>query len=784
MALFNTSKVSQGVQAAQNKVAQGIATQVPNIQKVQNVLSQGTPVVASNINKGIGALPFNPAKTIPTKLPAQQKMVAPTIQATAMDTPAPVLPKMGTSLSNNQAFPKTTEQKTMDMYLNNPDRQSAMMRFMSTPEAQGYQEGAINPASRIDAAYTIDPNKQLGDIEQYQGVDYLPYIGGEQQFNKVGTDYQANDTTQMKTSAVDDTTKQGIDYLNKIYGNTNQIDLPTDSSGKSYYDLANQTVKDQAEEERQARLKALSGRLSAQGIDGGAAAQLEQQTNTDVDKAMNQGLNSVQMQKLQDVYNAQRTREQQLTDVSAKNASQSSAQKLQEQMANLDSANKTQSLNADMAKANLDAELKNNGLNLEQRQLIVDALSKNEGLKQEDKWNNVDAMLKQSGLNNEDRANVLSTLTKYDSLNSVEKMAQWDIEAKKQMADMSQYFDLEKASYINNLDEYNILQKTQADSAYKLGMTSKNLSTSQMANIMADMTPLEKASFSAGTSGRDLADYESWRDSQINMANAAIVGLKSENNPNFMSQVEEIYTNLDTRLNSGKQTNGSGTITNTTGDISGSTSQTSSNIDISAGAKKIQDISTGGGNPAQLLGGANADSPNAKIYQSAYMAAPSWSPDLGYDSGGVFKVDKRKINNAPEVNSVFKYGGHMYKVTSEKSMNAEGENAERFDVVDLNTNEKRTVSVSGKGKGDLKLNGLPNDEEPEWATMQEGAEMVKNATISQSDISSILNNITNGTTEGNVSASDLSKVDFSKVQDILDQFKTKTSGNSIVGRLV
>lgn len=120
----------------------------------------------------------------------------------------------------------------------------------------------------------------------------------------------------------------------------------------------------------------------------------------------------------------------------------------------------------------------------------------------------------------------------------------------------------------------------------------------------------------------------------------------------------------------------------------------------------IRQVETGEFNVDDLRRGANPDSPYHQDYKSLLNTADVWKPDLGYNSGGVFKADSRTINNAPKLNSLIKYGDKIYQVRSYPMMNKSGQNSDEMVFMDVNTGENKMVKVEGKGGKNLKLTGL------------------------------------------------------------------------------
>ena len=127
---------------------------------------------------------------------------------------------------------------------------------------------------------------------------------------------------------------------------------------------------------------------------------------------------------------------------------------------------------------------------------------------------------------------------------------------------------------------------------------------------------------------------------------------------------------------------------------------------LEKGEKLSNQLVNGEINYTQFKNGTDKNSGNYDNYQSLLAATPSWTPELGYDSGGFFGADKRKIGNAPAIGEVFKYDGKVYQVTSDKVMNPAGENSEEFKVIDISTGETRTIKVNGSGSKNLKIAGF------------------------------------------------------------------------------
>lgn len=123
------------------------------------------------------------------------------------------------------------------------------------------------------------------------------------------------------------------------------------------------------------------------------------------------------------------------------------------------------------------------------------------------------------------------------------------------------------------------------------------------------------------------------------------------------------------------------------------------------GSATLQNIIDGTASAASVRGGKDPNSANAPAYQQLLNSAPEWSPSVSKDSRGFWSPDVRKINNAPAVGEVFKYGGNVYKVTSGVSEEKKGQNYQYFTVIDLNTGETRTISANSNGNG---INGFQN----------------------------------------------------------------------------
>jgi hypothetical protein len=119
-----------------------------------------------------------------------------------------------------------------------------------------------------------------------------------------------------------------------------------------------------------------------------------------------------------------------------------------------------------------------------------------------------------------------------------------------------------------------------------------------------------------------------------------------------------------------------------------------------------QNIIKGIADIAELRGGADPTSENHADYQSVVSKAQEWTPQMGYDSGGLFGVDSRSINNVPAKNTVFKYNGNAYQVISDKAMQTSGENTEYFTVIDINSGETKKIYVTGNKGGSLELQGI------------------------------------------------------------------------------
>lgn len=119
-----------------------------------------------------------------------------------------------------------------------------------------------------------------------------------------------------------------------------------------------------------------------------------------------------------------------------------------------------------------------------------------------------------------------------------------------------------------------------------------------------------------------------------------------------------------------------------------------------------QNIIQGISDIAELRGGFSTSSPNRAAYFDVLSKAPAWTPQMAYSSGGMFGVDQRSISNVPAKNQVFVYNGKLYQAISDKAMQTSGENTEYFKVIDVNTGETRTISVSGNSNSNLAIQGF------------------------------------------------------------------------------
>ena len=123
-------------------------------------------------------------------------------------------------------------------------------------------------------------------------------------------------------------------------------------------------------------------------------------------------------------------------------------------------------------------------------------------------------------------------------------------------------------------------------------------------------------------------------------------------------------------------------------------------------APNYQNIIKGIADVADLRGGSDTSAENHDEYQALAAKATEWTPQLSYDSGGLWTPDKRLISNPPKKDSVIKYNGKIYQVISDKAMDSKGQNGEYFKVIDIDTGEVRTIKAAGANNSSLSLSGF------------------------------------------------------------------------------
>jgi hypothetical protein len=280
---------------------------------------------------------------------------------------------------------------------------------MGTPykpmdNSQYYQSANVN----VPQSYTPQ------DLSQYYQGDYS-------NIKPVDTNVQAATSENQYYQKPSELANQGGNYLSSMFKNPNQVSLPTDASGKSYYDIADEQLQEQAKRDMESRMKTLSRDMAARGIEGGAAGQLTNQQNIENERALREGQQNISMKKLGDVFGAQQAREQQLMGIGQAQTSQASAQGLQERLANLNAEMTAQGMSEEAKRANLNAELQKAGLSQKDRETAINTALSQEQTSQADKWANVDAQIKKAGLDQNQQQMILDDLHKIEAEKQADK---------------------------------------------------------------------------------------------------------------------------------------------------------------------------------------------------------------------------------------------------------------------------------------------------------------------------------------------------------------------------
>ena len=199
-----------------------------------------------------------------------------------------------------------------------------------------------------------------------------PVVKPNYNFQKVPTDVKAVSTKDVYTSPYSQQEEQSSKYLQGLYSQGGNVSLPKDESGKTQYDIASERLNRDIENERTGRLKSLEGMLSAKGITGGAAGQLQAQVLGDIEKTRREGGENIRMQQLQDLFGAQQNREQLLGGISSQQQLQGQELRSREALANQAAEMEAKGMNIDAIKANLDAQLQAAGLSQKDREIALD----------------------------------------------------------------------------------------------------------------------------------------------------------------------------------------------------------------------------------------------------------------------------------------------------------------------------------------------------------------------------------------------------------------------------
>jgi hypothetical protein len=139
--------------------------------------------------------------------------------------------------------------------------------------------------------------------------------------------------------------------------------------------------------------------------------------------------------------------------------------------------------------------------------------------------------------------------------NQAEKQREWETSERlakntfdSAIQKMQNEFDIGKMNLSAQLDNQSKMQTQKADTAYKIGLSGKELSPERLLKF----SEIERNAYLAGLAGKDIEEYQSQRDNEINFANALMANIDPED-PQFTKKMEEIASRFDL-IASGKLT--------------------------------------------------------------------------------------------------------------------------------------------------------------------------------------------------------------------------------------